>query len=109
MTMVEKAKAYFGKDFNDRVAWYLEHGAVYSDERLFVLACIHSKDGLMSGKENKKLDKRDCWYIQYASGDIKRLFEIMPEEKQWAVFDRRGKLRCYNLDKIRKKLGDSHG
>jgi len=82
------AKAYFGADFDRVLAWYLEFGYVYSGKEIFVLACIHNKNSILERKLNNVLDFCDCWYIQYVSGDIKRLFEIMPEEKEWAVFER---------------------
>ena len=86
-----EAKAFFGKEFDRVLAWYLEYGYVYSGKELFVLACIHNKNQVLERKPNKELDKLDCWYVQYVAGDIKRLFEIVPEEKEWAIFEREGK------------------
>lgn len=102
---VAKARAYFGKDFHRVLEWYLEFGYVYSGKELFVLACIHNKEQILSRKPNKELDKLDCWYIQYVSGDIKRLFEIVPEEKEWAIFERAGKKpKIYKTADIKRRF-----
>jgi len=105
--MRRQAQAFFGDDFERVLLWYIENGVVYSDETLFVMACKHNKDALLERNNEKVLDFTDSWYIQYVSGDIKRLFEIMPEEKEWAIFERKENEppRCYKLSRIRKKLG----
>jgi hypothetical protein len=41
---------------------------------------MHNKELLEGKKTEKELDKLDCWYVHYAAGDIKRLFEICPYE-----------------------------
>ena len=85
------------------MAFYLTHGVVYSDDRIFVMAIMHNKDALLKNSK-KELDKLDCWYIHYAAGDILRLFEIAPYEMEWAIFERgEGKpLKCYKIDRIRR-------
>jgi hypothetical protein len=105
--MITDAKAYFGEGFDEMLGWYLENGVVYSDPTLFVMAIRLNKGDAMERKTTKDLDKLDAWYVQYASGNIKRLFQIMPEELEWAIFERHEgeKPRCYNLNRIRRKLG----
>ena len=105
--IIEEAKAYFGEGFDEMLAFYLENGVVYSDSELFVLGIRLNKDDALERKTTKDLDKLDAWYVQYASGNIKRLFQIMPEELEWAIFERHeGEApRCYNLNRIRRKLG----
>ena len=69
------------------------------------MAMMHNKDFLMGKKSEKELDKLDCWYIHYAAGDVKRLFEIAPYEMKWALFERNNdKLKCYDLDRIRRLI-----
>jgi hypothetical protein len=106
--MHRQAQAFFGDNFSALLLWYVENGVVYSDETLFVMAIKHNKEMLLERNNEKVLDFTDSWYIQYVSGDIKRLFEIMPEEKEWAIFERHENEapRCYNLNRIRKKLGE---
>jgi hypothetical protein len=105
--MIKQAQAFFGDKFDAAFSWYLENGVVYSDSKLFVMACKHNRDMLLERNVEKVLDFEDSWYIQYVSGDLKRLFEIMPEEMEWAIFERREDEppRCYNLKRIRRKLG----
>jgi hypothetical protein len=105
--MVRRAMEYFGTGWDDILDWYLKNGVVYSDDTLFVLAIKHNKKRLLERNYEKELDKCDSWYIQYVAGDLRRLFEIMPEKMEWAVFERHEgePPRCYKLDRIRKKLG----
>jgi hypothetical protein len=104
---VDKARIYYGTEFDEMLGWYLANGVVYNDKDLFVLAIRLNKDDALARKTTKDLDKLDAWYVQYASGNIKRLFQIMPEELEWAIFERHEgeKPRCYNLNRIRRKLG----
>ena len=95
----------YGSEFEELLTHYSTNGVVYSDNRVFVMAMMHNKDFLMGKKSEKELDKLDCWYIHYAAGDIKRLFEIAPYEMKWALFERNNdKLKCYNLDRIRRLI-----
>ena len=105
--MLSQAEAFYGDKFDAILRWYMKNGVVYSDSSLFVMAIKHNKEMLLERNSKKVLDFTDSWYIQYVSGDIKRLFEIMPEEKEWAIFERHEDEppRCYKLNRIRKKLG----
>ena len=95
----------YGNEFEELLTHYSTNGVVYSDNRVFVMAIMHNKDLLMEKKTEKELDKLDCWYVHYAAGDIKRLFEIAPYEMKWAVFERENqKLKCYDLDRIRRLI-----
>ena len=104
-TPMKLAIDHYGSDLGELLAHYLINGVVYSDDKLFVMAMMHDKDFLMGEKSEKDIDKLDCWYIHYASGDLNRLFEIAPYEMKWAVFERENqKLKCYNLDRIRRLI-----
>jgi len=95
----------YGSEFEELLIHYSTNGVVYSDNRVFVMAIMHNKDLLFGKKTEKDLDKLDCWYVHYAAGDIKRLFEIAPYEMKWAVFERENqKLKCYDLDRIRRLI-----
>ena len=103
----EVARTRFGEDFQSLLDWYLENGFVYSGKELFVLACMHNKDAVLKRKVEIELDKVDCWYVQYAVGDLKRLFEIMPEHKEFVVFEREGinrKPKVYRTDQLQRRL-----
>ena len=87
------------------MGFYLTHGVVYSDDKVFVMAIMHNKDALLKNKK-KELDNLNCWYVHYAAGDISRLFEIAPYELEWAIFERGDNkpLKCYNLNRIRRLI-----
>jgi hypothetical protein len=104
--MIEKAKDHFGSDFEALFDYYLEYGIVYSDQETFTMAVIHDKDYLLGKKSEKEIDKRDCYYVHYHAGDLKRLFDIMPEPMEWVVFDRitDQPMKCYNIERIRRLI-----
>lgn len=101
-----QAFTHFGSKFDETVAWYLLNGYFYSGPELFVLACKHSRDALIENREINKLDNLDCWYIQYVSGEIKRLFDLIPEEKEWVVFERWGRTdrKAFKFDRIKQRI-----
>ena len=96
----------YGNELEELLTHYSINGVVYSDDRLFVLAIMHNKDLLSGKKTEKDLDKLDCWYVHYAAGDIKRLFEIAPYDLEWAAFERGDfkPLKFYKLDRIRRLI-----
>ncbi len=83
--------------------FYLTHGVVYSDDKIFVMAIMHNKDAMLNNKNNK-LDILNCWYVHYAAGDILRLFEIEPHKMEWVIFERgeNKPIKCYKIDRIRR-------
>ena len=87
------------------MGFYLTHGVVYSDDKVFVMAIMHNKDALLKNKK-KELDNLNCWYVHYAAGDISRLFEIAPYELEWALFERGEDkpLKCYKVYRIRRLI-----
>ena len=101
-----QAHTHFGDRFDEVVAWYMLNGYVYAGEDLFVLAQKHNKNALIERKEIKELDILDCWYIQYVSGEMVRLFDIVPEEKEWVVFERWGKSsrKAVEFNKIKQRI-----
>mgnify|MGYP003111892269 CR=1 FL=1 len=103
--MIQKAKNHYGKDFEELFKYYLENGIVYIDNQTFIMAMYHNKDILLGRKKLNKLDKCDCYFVHYFYGNLKRLFEVMPIKLEYAVFERfNGKLKVYNLERIRGKI-----
>tara|TARA_R100000353_G_C6495402_1_gene192789 strand:+ start:34 stop:366 length:333 start_codon:yes stop_codon:yes gene_type:complete len=102
-TPIQKAIDRYGNELEELIRHYSTTGVVYSDNRLFVMAVMHNKE-ILQGKNFKKgLDKLNCWYVHYAAGDIKRLYEICPYELTWVAFERGDKpLKFYKLDRIRR-------
>lgn len=102
---VMSAVSRFGcENFDQIVAWYMLNGYIYIGPEAFILAQKCSKSSILN--EQKVLDKTDCWFIQYASGEINRFFEVCPEELEWVCFQRgfKGRYRFYKFDKLRKRL-----
>ena len=104
--LIQKARCHFGPENFDRIcAWYMLHGYLYIGPDCVIFAQPHGYDELINNK--KSLDKCNAWYIQYASGDIKRFFDLCPYDLEWAIFERRGKKRkAYNFKKLKKRLQD---
>ena len=103
--MIHLAKSHYGKHFQTLFDYYLQNGIVYSDKYIFVMAMLHNKNFLMENKKQNNLDKLDCYYIHYAIGDMKRLFEIAPKKVEWVVFERGNKpLKCYKYERIRSLI-----
>jgi len=104
---IDQAKECYGSNFFEIVDDLMERGYVYSGADAFAMAMPHSRAVLMEPNLNKDLDKCDCWFIQYVSGDIKRLLDILdnlPLKFEWIVFNRRdGKYKEYNLERLNEK------
>jgi len=116
MTPIETAKDFFGDVFYELVDYYFENGYAYCGPDAFALAMPHNIDTLMELNLNKKLDKRDCWLVQYVSGDINRLLDLLsnlPFEYEHIVFERddedvrfteENRYRVYNTKRLTEKL-----
>ena len=103
-TPIQMAIDRYGNELEELLTHYSTEGVVYSDNRVFVMAVMHNKELLEGKNSEKELDKLDCWYIHYAAGDIKRIFEICPYELEWVAFERGDfkPLKFYKLDRIRR-------
>lgn len=101
--MWNKMKDYFGSNYFEIINYYGEHGYIYSDNQLLLLAMPHNIENLIN---EKQLDTCNCWYVHYASGNLKRAFEIMPYELEWVAFERGDDkpIKKYNLKKLRKRI-----
>ena len=103
-TPIQMAIDRYGNELEELLTHYLINGVTYCDNKLFVMAIMHNKELLEGKNSEKELDKLDCWYIHYAAGDMKRLFEICPYELEWVAFERGDfkPLKFYKLDRIRR-------
>lgn len=101
-----QASTHYGDRFEEILAWYMLNGYVYSSPEVFIMACEHNKDALIADIEIKKLDKLDTWYIQYVAGDIKRIFDVCPFEKEFVVFERWGRSRrkVVEFNRIKQRI-----
>lgn len=102
---VDHAKKYYGANFDSMVCEFLKpYRYLYSGDDFFVLAYPHISSILFGQNLNKSVDNIDCWVIHYFAGDIKRLFDIAPFDLPYVVFERQGKWKLYETDKLKKKL-----
>lgn len=108
---IQKAAILYGNNLPELIGWYLDNGFIYSGSDLFFMATKHNHDRLINKEELNKLDKVDCWYVQYVAGNISRIFDICPEELEWIVFEREASegIRCYKFNRLKKKLGSNNG
>lgn len=65
-----------GEDFQERLAWNLSHGYVWSGPRAFVMAHIVTENG------------RTGWYVELAAGEMGEFFEVDPVKPEWVAFRR---------------------
>jgi hypothetical protein len=116
MRPVDQALELFGERFYPLMDFYLQNGYIYSGADAFAMAMPHCKDQLLEGRVNKKLDKCDCWLVQYVSGDIRRLLKMLSDidyDFEWIVFERdvadirfseENRYKAYNLKRLTEKL-----
>ena len=102
-TPIQKAKDRYGKHLEELILHYSTNGLMYSDNQVFLLMQLHNKNLLENENSLKDVDKLDCWYVHYATGNLNRLFEICPYDVEWVAFERGDEpLRFYKLDRIRR-------
>lgn len=67
--------------FEIMLAKYMQSGFVYCGPDAFLMA--HETE--------------DCWWVQLAAGNVRRLFELAPRPKPWVAWQRgaRGDLRVH--------------
>jgi hypothetical protein len=101
-----EARKYYGKDLGNLVDFYLDFGFVYSDHELFLLAMPYQKSILELPEQKmleKELDNLDCWYVHYASGNLKKIFKVSPFDLEWVAFERgEDEIKFYKMDRIRR-------
>jgi hypothetical protein len=103
--LIMKARSHYGCNrFDEVVAWYMLHGYIYIGPDAVILAQPQNKASLL-GMDNC-LDKIDCWYIQYATGNKKRFFDVCPFDLEWVVFERRDEAnrKVYKFETLKKRL-----
>jgi hypothetical protein len=99
---IQKAKLHYGEGFEDLLDYYLENGVVISDYYCFVMACLVNKDDIMNNN-NFELDTYNAWYVHYAVGDMKRIYDLAPIDAEWVIFQR-GEfkpMKCYKYERLR--------
>ena len=95
---------------------YMEHGFIYSGDDAFAMAMPHCVDLLMKQNLNNNVDKRDCWFVQYVTGSLERLMDLLeglPNDFKWVVFERddienrhsdETKYKVYEIERLKRKV-----
>ena len=108
MTPAEHARKAYGNSLPELMDYYMDNGYIYSGPDAFALAMPHSTKILLGQDTNKTVDKCDCWFVQYASGDLRRLMEMLnkvPIKLEYIVFARDdGDNKVYNLEKFNVRI-----
>jgi hypothetical protein len=116
MNPAEQALELFGESFYQLMDYYLQNGYIYSGADAFALAMPHNKDSLLGLNPNNKVDKCDCWFIQYVAGDMGRLLQLLDQltfKPEWIIFERdeediryseEHRYKVYNLKRLTEKL-----
>lgn len=100
----KKLMKELGLDFMSELDRHLAEGWVYSDDKVFVMATVESRESLLGLNLNKNIDM-DTWFVYSYVGNLKRVFELIPFKKKFVAFRRNnGSLKIYQMDKLLKKL-----
>ena len=97
-------------NFASTVEWFLQHGTVYSDDHLFILA----RPWEVSVGLFEPAPKPDTWLIYLAATNgvtpLRRFMEIAPFPLPLVAFHRRGAIKLYTWAKLQEKLHlETHG
>ena len=110
-----------GQTFGELLAWHLDHGVVYSDDRDFLLACEvelmpaerMGGMGVIGQMEVKVTDAPNCWFVTLAAGvgqmtgtrRLQDLLRIVPRWRDFAAWKRHGsdRLRIYKWGDLCRK------
>lgn len=72
-------------NLNDLLNFHLKEGCVVSTPKVFMMArpvCISGLDP-------------DAWFIEYGSGDMGAMFDLMPFWLPFIAFQRKGRMKVY--------------
>lgn len=93
--------------FSAYVEQHLLAGFVFSTPDFFVMGRPVKSDGYTEEIGNPwhvyKAEECDCWYVHAMSGDLNKVFDILPWPMEWLAFER---LRGGRRDMVVCKLAD---
>ena len=90
--------------FFNELELHLECGWVYSGEDAFILATEEDSNTLTELDLNKEVDN-DTWYVYLYAGDLRRVLELIPYNKEFVAFRRNnGPIKIYETEKLITKL-----
>ena len=104
MNPIRMVRENLGDEYYDLVEECLEDGWFYSNPVCCIGAMVYDEEWLEKQNLNKELDK--VWYVSFYAGDLKAVLDLIPFDLKWLAFRRNfGKIKIYDMEKFKKKLG----
>lgn len=107
MSAIDEIYAYYvAKDasIGDDIDFHARHGhIVFSPEFCIMARPVSSQwtDEDITGFRIELTQTPDCWHIHIASGDLKKVLDIIPYQLPYVSFQRNGgELRRYKLNRF---------
>jgi len=93
-----------GDEYYDLLEDALGNGWFYSGDDCCVGAFVYGEEWLGRQNLNKELDK--VWFVSFYAGDLRRVLELIPFDLKYVAFRRNfGKIKLYDMKKLKQKLG----
>jgi hypothetical protein len=92
--------------FDEVMAWHFNHGFVFSTPIYFIMGRpVNSKAPVQSVLDPSvqfEADDCDAWHVCLAAGNLEQAWTILPWPLGLIGFDRKGELRFYDIDRVRR-------
>ena len=102
--------------WDDGVAWHFNHGFVFSTPRYFmmgrpvvssaspaeILDYSHKFDDVLLNPSRLGGAGLDAWFVACAAGNLSDAWSILPWKLPLIGFDRKGEIRFYELERVRR-------
>jgi hypothetical protein len=115
----DRSPAQKGFDFYGEELFYkvldlhLMFGYVYASPDYFVMGRPVPKtvsyEDMLDITKTYTLSECDAWCIYFLSGDIKKVWEILPFDLPYIVFERKGSTKIYLLEKLKRTISRNYG
>lgn len=110
MTPVERAAQVYEQEnclytFKEDLEFYLLNGFVFSRPDFFVMGrpvVSVATPELICGHNRFPSRGCDCWHIHLASGNLPRMWAMLPWDMSMISFERKNKLRFLKLSTMRR-------
>lgn len=112
MTPIERAAAVYqtepcARTFVRDLELHFLHGYVVSTPQLFMMGrpvCRCWPHARIVDPSFNIRARRNCWHVYLASGDLARMFDLMPFPLLFISFERMNALRIYRTDALRRRI-----
>ena len=102
--------------WDDAVAWHFNHGFVFSTPRYFIMGrpvvstvppglimdYSHEFGDCFKDKDGRWGDEPDAWFVACAAGNLSDAWAILPWKLPLIGFDRKGEIRFYEFERVRR-------